>query len=276
MMDFFQALSEYNFMRYALIGGLLASVACGIVGSFVVVKRISYLAGGVAHSIIGGVGTAYFLGFSPMLGAIAAAVAFSVILGWVSLRLREYEDTVISALWSMGMALGILFLSKTPGFNMDLMHFLFGSILVIGDGDLSLILALDLLVVVVILLFYKQFVAVSFDEEFARLRGVNVERFYLLFLILVGLTVVLFIKIVGVILVIALLTLPAAISGHYVRSLNKMMVLAVLFGMVFTASGLFVSYVYDFPPGSTIVVLAGVTYLVSLTFCGLLRQTPIR
>lgn len=275
-MDFFQALSEYNFMRYALIGGLLASVACGIVGSFVVVKRISYLAGGVAHSIIGGVGTAYFLGFSPMLGALAAAVAFSIILGWVSLRLREYEDTVISALWSMGMALGILFLSKTPGFNMDLMHFLFGSILVIGDGDLSLILALDLLVVVVILLFYKQFVAVSFDEEFARLRGVNVERFYLLFLILVGLTVVLFIKIVGVILVIALLTLPAAISGHYVRSLNKMMVLAVLFGMGFTAFGLYAAYVFDLPPGSTIVVIAGGTYLLSLSFCGMVRRVSLR
>lgn len=276
MMDFFQALSEYAFMRYALIGGLLASIACGIVGSFVVVKRISYLAGGIAHSVIGGVGMAYFLGVSPMLGALSAAIAFSLILGWVSLRLREYEDTVISALWSMGMATGILFLSKTPGFNMDLMHFLFGSILVIGDGDLALILALDLLVVAVILLFYKQFVAISFDEEFARLRGVNVERFYLLFLMLVGLTVVLFIKIVGVILVIALLTLPAAISGHYLRSLNSMMVMAVLFGMVFTASGLFASYEYDFPPGSTIVVIAGVTYLVSLAFCGLTRRTPIR
>ncbi len=275
-MEFFDALSEYAFMRYALIGGLLSSIACGIVGTFVVVKRISYLAGGIAHSIIGGVGLAYFLEFSPVIGALGAAVGFSLILGLVSLRLKEYEDTVISALWSLGMAVGILFLSKTPGYNMDLMHFLFGSILVIGDSDLMLIMGLDFLVILVVLMFYKQFVAVSFDEEFARLRGVKVERFYLLFLILVGLTVVLFIKIVGVILVIALLTLPAAISGHYVRSMNKMMVIAVLSGMVFTSSGLYASYTYDLPTGSMIVVIAGITYLLSLAGCGLMRRTPLR
>ncbi|QPJ60476.1 MAG: metal ABC transporter permease [Candidatus Nitronauta litoralis] len=275
-MEFFDALSEYAFMRYALIGGLLSSIACGIVGTFVVVKRISYLAGGIAHSIIGGVGFAYFLEFSPVIGALGAAVGFSLLLGIVSLRLKEYEDTVISALWSLGMAVGILFLSKTPGYNMDLMHFLFGSILVIGNSDLMLIMGLDLLVIVVVLMFYKQFVAVSFDEEFARLRGVNVERFYLLFLILVGLTVVLFIKIVGVILVIALLTLPAAISGHYVRSMNKMMVIAVICGMVFTSSGLYASYTYDLPTGSMIVVIAGITYFLSLAGCALMRRTPLR
>jgi len=276
MIEFADALANYTFMRYALIGGLLASVACGIVGTFVVVKRISYLAGGIAHSVIGGVGIAYFVGFSPLAGALAAALVFSLLLGWVSLRLHEYEDTVISALWSLGMATGILFLSKTPGYNMDLMQFLFGSILVLDDQHLFLITGLDLLVLLIVVLFYKQFLAISFDEEFARLRGVRVETFYLLFLTLIGMTVVLFIQIVGVILVIALLTLPAAISGHYVRSLNQMMVLAVLLGMAFTSGGLFASYVYDFPTGSMIVVIAGVTYLISLTLCGLLRKTPLR
>lgn len=276
MTEFIDALSSYAFMRYALIGGLLASIACGIVGTFVVVKRISYLAGGIAHSIIGGVGIALFLEASPLAGALVAALVFSLILGWVSLRLREYEDTLISALWSLGMGTGILFLSKTPGYHVDLMQFLFGSILVLSDQHLMLIIGLDLLVTLIVVLFYKQFLAISFDEEFARLRGVRVEWFYLLFLTLIGMTVVLFIQIVGVILVIALLTLPAAISGHYVRSLNQMMVLAVLLGMLFTSGGLFTSFVYDLPTGSMIVVLAGTTYLLSLGLCGLLRKTPLR
>ena len=276
MTEFIDALSSYAFMRYALIGGLLASIACGIVGTFVVVKRISYLAGGIAHSIIGGVGIALFLEASPLAGALVAALVFSLILGWVSLRLREYEDTLISALWSLGMGTGILFLSKTPGYHVDLMQFLFGSILVLSDQHLMLIIGLDLLVTLIVVLFYKQFLAISFDEEFARLRGVRVEWFYLLFLTLIGMTVVLFIQIVGVILVIALLTLPAAISGHYVRSLNQMMILAVLLGMLFTSGGLFTSFVYDLPTGSMIVVLAGITYLFSLVLCGLLRKTPLR
>jgi len=147
---------------------------------------------------------------------------------------------------------------------------------VLSDQHLMLIIGLDLLVTLIVVLFYKQFLAISFDEEFARLRGVRVEWFYLLFLTLIGMTVVLFIQIVGVILVIALLTLPAAISGHYVRSLNQMMVLAVLLGMLFTSGGLFTSFVYDLPTGSMIVVLAGTTYLLSLGLCGLLRKTPLR
>ncbi|MFQ5481574.1 MAG: metal ABC transporter permease [Nitrospinaceae bacterium] len=266
MADFLQALSDYSFLRYALVGGLLASIACGVVGAFVVVKRISYLAGGISHAVVGGIGAAYFFGGNPIAGALAAAVIFSLLLGWVHLRLREYEDTVISALWSLGMAVGVLFLSKTPGYGMDLMQFLFGNILILDRTQLLIIAGLDVGVVGVVLLFYKPFLAVAFDEEFARLRGVPVETFYLLFLTLVGLTVVLFIQIVGVILVIALLTLPAAISGHYVQSLTRMMFLAVLIGMVFTSTGLFASYLYDFPTGSMIVVIAGVAYLLSLTF----------
>lgn len=276
MSEFLDALSNYQFMRYALIGGILASIACGIVGTFVVVKRVSYLAGGISHAVIGGIGVAYFLGAHPMAGALAAAVLFSLVLGWVSLRLKEREDTLISALWSLGMATGILFLSKTPGYNTDLMHFLFGSILVLDDHHLMLIVGLDLAVILAVLLFYKQFLAITFDEEFARLRGINVEAFYLLFVTLIGFTVVLLIRFVGLILVIALLTLPAAISGHYVRSLRKMMGVAVVGGMVFTCGGLFLSFHYDLPTGSMIVVLAGLTYLVSLLVSSGLGKNPIR
>ena len=264
MSSFLEAVSTQSFMQNALMGGILASVACGVIGSYVVVKRIGYLAGGIAHAVLGGMGIAYYLGRSPIEGALVSALVFAFILGWVSLRMQQQENTIIGALWAGGMAVGILFISQTPGYNVDLMSFLFGNILMIASEDLYWIAGLDSLILVIVFLFYKQFIAVSFDEEFARLRGIPVERFYLLFLSLVALTVVILIQIVGLILVIALLTLPAAIAGLYVRSLNLMMVLATLFGMVFTTGGLVLSYQPDLPPGPTIILLAGAFYLLSL------------
>ena len=266
MNSFLEVVSSQSFMQNAIAGGILASVACGAIGSYVVVKRISYLAGGIAHAVLGGMGIAYYLGRSPIEGAFVSALVFAFILGWVSLRMQQQEDTIIGALWAGGMAVGVLFISQTPGYNVDLMSFLFGNILMIAPEDLYWIAGLDLLILVIVFLFYKQFISVSFDEEFARLRGIPVERFYLLFLSLVALTVVILIQIVGLILVIALLTLPAAIAGLYVRSLNFMMVLAALFGMIFTTGGLALSYQPDLPPGPTIILLAGTFYLISLIF----------
>ena len=243
MSSFFDAVSSQAFMQNAIVGGILASVACGVVGSYVVVKR---------------------MGRPPIEGALIAALVFAVILGWVSLRLQQQEDTVIGALWAGGMAIGILFISKSPGYNIDLMSFLFGNILMISSDDLFWIAGLDVLILLIVFLFYKQFLAVSFDEEFARLRGIPVERFYLLFLALVALTVVILIQIVGLILVIALLTIPAAVSGHYVRSLNLMMLMATLLGVIFTTGGLAISYQPNLPPGPTIILVAGACYLLSL------------
>ena len=264
MSSFLEAVSSQPFMQNALAGGLLASVACGAIGSYVLVKRIGYLAGGIAHAELGGMGIAYYLGRPPIEGALVSALVFAFILGWVSLRMQQQEDTIIGALWAGGMATGILFISQTPGYNVDLMSFLFGNILMIASQDLYWIAGLDVLILLIVFLFYKQFIAVSFDEEFARLRGIPVERFYLLFLSLVALTVVILIQIVGLILVIALLTLPAAIAGQYVRSLSLMMFLATLLGMLFTTGGLALSYQPDLPPGPTIILLAGAFYLVSL------------
>ena len=264
MNSFLEVVSSQSFMQNAIAGGILASVACGAIGSYVVVKKIGYLAGGIAHAVLGGMGIAYYLGRSPIEGALVSALVFAFILGWVSLRMQQQEDTIIGALWAGGMAVGILFISQTPGYNVDLMSFLFGNILMIASEDLYWIAGLDLIILVIVFLFYKQFISVSFDEEFARLRGIPVERFYLLFLSLVALTVVILIQIVGLILVIALLTLPAAIAGLYVRSLSLMMILAALFGMIFTTGGLAISYQPDLPPGPTIILLAGTFYLLSL------------
>jgi zinc transport system permease protein len=272
MNAFLEALAGHTFLQNALIGGMLASVACGVMGTYVVVKRIGFLAGGIAHTVLGGMGIAYFLGKSPIGGALVAAVVAALLIGWVSLRWRQNEDTLIAALWATGMAIGVLFISRTPGYNVDLMGYLFGNILMVPRQDLYLMAALDAIILLIVLLFHKQFLAVSLDEEFARLRGVYVDFFYLLLLVMVALTVVILIQVVGLILVIALLTLPAAIAGMYLRSLVTTMILATALGIAFTSGGLALSYVPDLPAGATIILLAGAVYLVSLVAKGLLTR----
>ncbi len=263
MTELFNALLTQNFLQNALLGGLLASVACGIAGSYVVVKRIGYMAGGIAHAVLGGMGLAYYLGRSPLAGAIATALLAALIIGWVSLCWRKQEDTTISALWAVGMASGILFISATPGYNVDLMSYLFGNILMIPNHSLQLIFWLDLGIVLMVLLFYKPLLAICFDEEFAELRQIPVRLFTLLLLCLVALTVVILIQVVGLIMVIALLTLPAAIANHFVASLGRMMLIAMALGMLFTSGGLALSYQHDLPSGAVTVLLTGAAYLLT-------------
>jgi len=270
-MGFIDALIEYPFLQTALLAGLLASLGCGIAGSYVVVKRLGFLAGGIAHAVLGGMGAALYFGFDPLSGALLSAVAMALLMGWIRLHWGAQEDTLIGALWAVGMAAGVMFIARTPGYQADLMSYLFGNILLIPPSDLWLMLGLDLLLVVAVALFSRQLQAVAFDEEFARLRGLPVTFFYLLLLCLVAVTVVLLIRVVGLILVIALLTLPAAIAGHFVQTLGRMMVLAVLLGAVFTSGGLALSYAPDLPPGATIILLAGLAYALSLPLSRVLQ-----
>lgn len=268
MADFFSDLARFSFLQYAVAAGLLASVACGVMGSFVVVRRITYIAGAIAHSVLGGMGAARYAEvvhgvswLTPLLGAAAAAVLSALVIGLVSLRVREREDTVIGAVWAVGMAVGIVFIFKTPGYSENLMSYLFGNILMVSPVDLWLMASLDLLIVTVGLLFYRQFLAVCFDEEFALLRGVRVQSLYLLLLCLVALTVVLLVSVVGIVMVIALLTLPAATAGYFSRRLIGMMGLSVLLCALFTTGGLALSYASALPAGATIILLAGAAYL---------------
>lgn len=270
-MGFFEAVAEYPFLQVALLAGVLASLGCGIAGSYVVVKRLGFLAGGIAHAVLGGMGAALYFGFDPLGGALVSAVGIALLMGWIRLRWGAAEDTLIGALWAVGMAVGVMFIARTPGYQADLMSYLFGNILLIPPSDLWLMLALDLLLVLTVALFARHLQAVAFDEEFARLRGLPVTFFYLLLLCLVAVTVVLLIRVVGLILVIALLTLPAAIAGHFVQTLGRMMVLAVLLGAVFTSGGLALSYGPDLPPGATIILLAGLAYALSLPLSRSLR-----
>jgi zinc transport system permease protein len=273
MTDFFAALFKYSFLQHALIGGLLISLACGIVGTYVVTKRITYLAGGIAHCVLGGMGCARYLqlvhgwtAFKPIYGAILSALAAAFIIGWINLKAKERIDTVISAFWGMGMATGILFISQTPGYNEDMMNYLFGNILLVTQQDLWIIAALDALILAIACLFHKQFVAVCFDEEFAGLRGVNTAFFYFLMLALTALTVVLMVSIVGIVMVIVLLTLPAALAGRMCQRMAPMMVLSTLFCALLTSGGLALSYKPDLPAGATIIMLCGFVYLITILF----------
>lgn len=272
MIDFFEALlnPEVPFLRYALISGILASFAFGVVGSFVVARKISYIAGGIAHSILGGLGLGLFLQFrlgwswmNPMSGAFLAAIIAALVIAHVSHRYQERADTVIGAVWSLGMAGGLLFMAKTPGY-MDPMSFLFGNILLITVNDLWMIFILDLVILLITLLFYNSLVAVSFDEEYARLRGINVELLNIVLLVMIALSVVLLIRVVGIVLVIALFTLPAAIAGKFVGKMWQMMAGAVLFCLFFTAAGLAAGFYFDLPAGPVIIVLAGIFYFLTI------------
>lgn len=262
-MEFFEAFCTQGFLQRAILMGLLASLACGVIGTYVVVKRIVFISGGIAHAVLGGMGIAYFLGYHPMIGAILFALVSALAIGWIGMKTRQREDTIIGALWAIGMAVGLIFISRTPGYNADLMTYLFGNILLVSKQDLVVTAILDGIILGFVILFYKQFLAVCFDEEYARLQGVRVEAVYLLLLCLIALTVVVMIQVVGTILVIALLTLPAGIAGHYSRSLLGMMLLSTVLGVVFTAAGIYISYEPDLPAGATIIVVAGTVYLAS-------------
>jgi zinc transport system permease protein len=278
MVEFLTAAGRYPFIQHALLAGVLASIACGIVGTYVVTRRITYIAGSISHCVLGGMGAArdfaatYRIeGLTPLHGAVAAALASALLIGWVSLSAgaqggarggKQREDTVIGALWAIGMAVGVLFIARTPGYNEDLMGYLFGNILMVSDRDLWLIVWLDAVVVAAGVLWYNQLLAVCFDEEYARLRGVNVRFFFLMLLCLTALTVVLLITVVGIVLVIALLTLPAAIAGHFSRTIWQMMALAAAFSAAFTVLGTGLSYGPNLPAGATIIVVAGAAYLL--------------
>lgn len=262
----------YAFLQTALAAGLLASIGCGVMGSYVVVKRIGYLAGGIAHSVLGGMGVAVYLGAAPLGGALVAAILAALFIGWIKLHHQTHEDTLIGAVWALGMSIGVIFIARTPGYAADLMGYLFGNILLVSPDQLGRLTLLDALVVGFVLVWYRPFLAVAFDEEFARLRGLPVTLFYLLFLCLVALSVVLLVQVVGLILVIALLTLPAAIAGRYTTTLGRMMVLASGLGMLFTSAGIALSYWWDLPSGPVIILVAGSVYLAATLLPALFRK----
>jgi zinc transport system permease protein len=270
-MNFIEAMLSNPLLQTALLAGFFSSIVSGIVGSYVVIKRIVFISGSIAHSVLGGIGFALWLSrvhgitwLSPMLGAIAAALLSSSVIGWIHLNYRQREDSVIAALWSVGMATGVIFISQTPGYNVELSNFLIGNILWVSHTDLVILGLLDFFIVVTVLIFHKQFHALCFDEDQARLQGIRVNSLYLVLLGLIAVSVVLLIQVVGIILVITMLTIPPTIANLFTYRLSTMMVLAVGISLLFNLGGIVLSYYLDWPAGATIALFAGLGYTTIL------------
>ncbi len=255
---------QFEFMQNALIAGLLASVICGVMGTMVVVNRIVFLSGGIAHAAFGGIGLAFFFGWPYLVGTIGFSVIAALVMALVTLKAKHRADTIIGVIWAIGMAIGILLLDLTPGYNVDLMSYLFGSILTVPDSDIWMMVGVAAVIFGVVTYFYNDYLALSYDEEFAQIRGVRVNTLYVLMIVMLALGVVMIIQVVGLILVIALMTIPPYIAEKYSKSLVSMMVLSSVLSALFTVIGLWLSYVFNLTSGASIIIVAGVGFLISL------------
>jgi zinc transport system permease protein len=259
-------------MQHALLAALLVSVACGVIGALVVVNRLIFMAGGIAHSAYGGVGLAIFLGAPvlPTAGAFTAGAA--VLLGVLTQKKRERTDTLIGVIWAAGMAFGIIMINLTPGYNVGLMSYLFGSILTVPDVDLWIMLGLDVLIVGLTLFYYRDILSFSFDPDFARSRGIPVRWLYFMLLIMVAEAVVMMIQVVGLVLVIALLTLPPYLAERHTRSLAGLMIASAVWSFIFCVGGLVIAYLFDLSSGASIIATACAFYLGFVVLQNLQRR----
>ena len=258
-----KALFEYQFLQNALIAGILASIVCGIIGVIIVEKKLVMMSGGIAHTSYGGVGLGYLLGFEPIIGAFLFSICAALGIGYIKRKGGVQSDVVIGLFWSLGMSLGILFISLMPGYPPDLSSYLFGNILAVTKSDLYLMAVITAFVLLVIISLYNNWKAYLFDDEFASIIGIKTAFMEYLLLVLVAMTVVALIRVVGIILVLALLTAPAATAGILTNNFKKRMIYSVLLGMFFCISGLFISYEINIASGAVIVILSVVFYFLA-------------
>ena len=268
MMEMF----TYDFMQNAMIAGILVSFCAGIVGSLIVVNRMVFLAGGIAHSSYGGIGMAVYLGIPIFLGAGIFAALSALLIAWLTIEHRERIDSFIGLIWDVGMAIGVLFTDITPGYHSDLMSYLFGSILAVSKSDLY---AMALLLAVILLLvhrYYREILAVSYDSQYASLRGIPSRLVYTILLLGAAMTVVVSIKVVGLILVIALMTIPTYIAERVTRSLYSMMIVSGILAVIFTLCGLIASYIFDLTSGASIILVAATGLMVYFVVSTIYRR----
>lgn len=255
---------QQSILFYAISAGFFASIIAGMMGTLISLKNLSPISGGISHAILGGIGMAYFFGFSEYVGAIIFALGSAMIISWVHFYLNENENVIIGALWSVGMAIGIVFMHLAPGYGVDLTNYIFGSIVLLSLSDVYLIAILSLMIGIFIFIFYRQFIALSFDTEHAQLRGLYVKFIYTLLLSLISLSVVILLKITGLILLIALFTLPSAIGKMWFSRIFSIMVIASLLCFLAVFLGFFSSFLLELPTGAMIVLILGVFYFISL------------
>jgi zinc transport system permease protein len=254
---------QYEFIRNAVIAAVLVNIACGIVGTYVVIKKIVFISGGISHAAFGGIGLGYLLGINPIVAAIPFSLLSAITIGLISKRSKLSEDAAIGIIWAVGMASGIIFINLTPGYAPDLFSYLFGNILTIPVFDLYIMLVMDFIIILIVALFFKEFYAASFDEEFSTVIGIPNRILYLVLLCMVALSVVVLIRIVGIILVIALLTIPSSICRQFTYNMKKLIISSIVTGIILTITGLWISYLLDLASGATIILLLALVFLLS-------------
>ncbi|MHA1112138.1 MAG: metal ABC transporter permease [Promethearchaeota archaeon] len=257
---------QYWFFQKALLISLLAAIPCAIIGTFIVVKRISMISGSISHATFGGLGISYFLGFNPLMGATIFGVLCGSLIGILQNRAKKRLDTILSFLWAFGMAIGLIFLYLTPGYASDLFTYLFGNLFLITDGDLLIVLILNVVIIVALVFTYQTLKVVLFNDEFAQVRNIPNFWVYQIFYILVSLTIIVILSVVGVILLIAFLTLPAAIALFYQKNMKKVMLWSGIIVLFSNILGLFLAHWIELPPGPVIVVILAFLYLVSFVY----------
>jgi zinc transport system permease protein len=259
-------LLQYGFFVKAFLAAVFASISCGIIGSYVVAKRIVFISGGITHASFGGIGLAFFLGFNPLLGAVLFAILSALGIQFFTKVAEIREDSSIAIWWSLGMAVGIIFVFLTPGYTPNLMSYLFGNILTVTTSELWLMFLLVIIVLAVFMVFFKPILYIAFDEEFAKTAGLPVALFNYIVIVLIALTVVLNIRVVGIILILSLLTIPQATANLFTSDFKKLLVLSTLFAFAGSVTGLFISWMLDIPSGAaiifTLVIVFGVLKLV--------------
>lgn len=255
-----EAFFKYSFMQNAFIASILTGLVCGIIGTVIVEKKLVSMSGGIAHASFGGIGLGYLLGIEPIIGGLVFAVASSLGIATINRKINTNSDSLIGIFWSVGMALGILFISLTPGYPPDMTSYLFGDILTVSSFYLKIMAVLSLIIIFSITIIFNYWKAYLFDEEFAKIVGIKTLVFEYFLFILIALTIVILIKVVGIILSIALLTIPSAIAKLISYDIKKIMILSSFLGIAFNILGLIVSYNYNIPSGSTIILLAVVGY----------------
>lgn len=260
------------FLQLAIFAGIISSVSSGIMGSYIVIKRISSITGSISHSILGGIGLFELLKYKynmpsldPMYGAMIFALISAFLMGWVHLYFKQKEDAVIAMIWACGMSIGIICLSFVPHKEATCTHFLFGDLFTTSKKDILLLGILDIIIVILTFGFYRKFLIICFDEELAYLQKVLSKTYYFVLLAMISLSIVLLIKIIGVILIIALLTIPATIANFFTFKLPKMMIISIILCIFFNLLGIYISYILSFPPGATISIICTIFYIVFLS-----------
>ena len=256
-------LLTYDFFRNALLAAVLAAVSCGIIGTYIVSKRIVFISGGITHASFGGIGMGYFFGINPILGAAVFAVLSALGIEYASRKTDIREDSAIAILWALGMAIGVIFVYMTPGYAPNLLSYLFGNILTVGSTDLFLLLGLCVIILIFFALQFKNILYIAFDEEYARARRLPVNLIKYIMISLVALTIVFNIRVVGIILVISLLTIPQTIANMFVKRFFNIMVFSVLIALLGTISGLVLSYLFDIPSGAAIIFFLVILFFIA-------------